>query len=52
MVKEIAQALGDKGVVLGQVRDTMLVQNTLSIDELMRIHDEKTGGFIASSLVV
>jgi len=50
-VREIAHALGDMGVTRGQVRDTLLRHDSLTLDELLRIHDEKTGGFIASSLV-
>ncbi len=51
IVTEIARAIGDLGVARGQVRDTFLADHPLSRDELMRLHDEKTGGFIASSLV-
>lgn len=51
IVWEIARAIGDLGVARGQVRDTFLADHPLSRDELMRLHDEKTGGFIASSLV-
>lgn len=36
----------------GQVRDTLQRHDTLSVESLLRLHDEKTGGFIASSLVV
>ncbi len=52
IITEIARAIGDLGVARGQVRDTFLANHPLSLDELMRLHDEKTGGFIASSLVV
>ena len=48
---EMARALWDLWVVRGQVRDTFIQHNTLSLDELLRIHDEKTGGFIAASLM-
>lgn len=34
------------------MRDTLLDQKNLSLEALLRIHDEKTGGFIASSLVI
>ena len=40
------------GVTRGQVRDTLLRHDSLTLEELLRIHDEKTGGFIASALVV
>ena len=52
VVTEIARALGDLGVARGQVRDTLLRHDTLTLDELLRLHDEKTGGFIASCLVI
>ncbi len=52
IVREITHALGDMGVVRGQVRDTMIRHDTLSLEELLRIHDEKTGIFIAASLVI
>ncbi len=51
VVREIAHAIGDMGVTRGQVRDTLLRHDTLTLPELLRIHDEKTGGFIASALV-
>ena len=51
-VTEIARSMGDIGVARGQVRDTFLRHDSLSLEELLRIHDEKTGGFIASSLVI
>jgi geranylgeranyl pyrophosphate synthase len=52
IIQEMTRTIGDKGVCLGQVRDSYLRHDTLSIDELLRIHDEKTGIFIANSLVV
>jgi geranylgeranyl pyrophosphate synthase len=51
IVQEIAHAVGDMGVTRGQVRDTLLRHDSLTLAELLRIHDEKTGGFIASALV-
>jgi geranylgeranyl pyrophosphate synthase len=51
VVREIAHAIGDMGVTRGQVRDTLLRHDTLTLPELLRIHDEKTGWFIASALV-
>lgn len=50
-VLEIAEALGDLGVARGQVRDTLSHQRDISVDELLRLHDEKTGIFIAHALV-
>ncbi len=52
VITELARALGDMGVARGQVRDTFLRHDTLIPDELLRIHDEKTGVFIAASLVI
>ncbi len=51
VVSEMARALGDLGVARGQMRDTFLRHDTLLLDELLCIHDEKTGGFIANCLV-
>lgn len=51
IVQEIAHAVGDMGVTRGQIRDTLLRHDSLTLEELLRIHDEKTGGFIASALV-
>jgi geranylgeranyl pyrophosphate synthase len=51
-VLEIATALWDLGVARGQVRDTLSHQSDISVDELLRLHDEKTGVFIAHALVV
>ena len=52
VIREITRAMGDLGVVRWQVRDTFLRHDTLKLDELFRIHDEKTGIFIAASLVI
>lgn len=52
IITEMTRTMGDIWVVRWQVRDTLLQQNSLSLEELFRIHDEKTGGFIASSLVI
>ncbi len=52
VVVEIARALWDLWVARGQVRDTLLHQKDLTLNDLMRLHDEKTGIFIANSLVI
>ncbi|NRH20974.1 polyprenyl synthetase family protein [Candidatus Gracilibacteria bacterium] len=52
VITEIAHTTGDTGVVLGQVRDTLGDQGGFSLADIMRIHDEKTGGFIASCLII
>jgi geranylgeranyl pyrophosphate synthase len=48
----LARALGDFGVARGQVRDTFLRHDELSLEELLRIHDEKTGIFISACLTI
>ncbi|MBX9809125.1 polyprenyl synthetase family protein [Candidatus Gracilibacteria bacterium] len=52
IVRILAQALGNRGVVLGQVKDTIESQENYTIDDIMRVHDTKTGGFIASCLII
>ena len=52
IVKELAQALGNNWVVLGQIKDTIESQDNYNIDDIMRVHDTKTGWFIASCLVI
>lgn len=52
VIQEITRAMGDLWVVRGQVRDTMMRHDSLSLEELLRIHDEKTGVFIAASLLI
>lgn len=52
VLSEITHALWDLWVVRGQIRDTLIDQNLLPLDWLLELHDMKTGGFIASSLVV
>lgn len=52
VISELARSLWDRGVVRWQVRDTFLRHDTLSLEELLRIHDEKTWDFIAACLVI
>lgn len=52
VISEIAHTTGNRWVVLGQVRDTLGNQWEFSLEDIMRIHDEKTWGFIASCLVI
>jgi geranylgeranyl diphosphate synthase, type II len=52
VITELARSTWDLGVALGQVRDTLDDQSEYSIDDIIRVHDEKTGGFIASCLVI
>jgi farnesyl diphosphate synthase len=51
LIHEVARALGDLWVVRGQVRDSLSLQTDLPLDELIRLHDEKTGIFIVASLL-
>ena len=43
LLAEIARDVGDLGTVRGQARDMFLDQKNISLDELFRLHDEKTG---------
>lgn len=52
VIRELSHAAGDTWVVLGQVRDTIDNQSNFSLADIMRVHDEKTGGFIASCLII
>ncbi len=52
VVRELSQSLSSKWVVLGQVRDTLDNQSMYWVDDIIRLHDEKTGGFIVSCLVI
>lgn len=52
VVIEFAQSLGNKWVVLWQIRDTLDKQDTYRVDDIIRLHDEKTGWFIASCLMI
>lgn len=52
VIHEIARALWDFWVARGQVRDTFLRHDTLTQDELLRVHDEKTGIFIVAALMI
>ena len=52
VISKLAQSIWDLWVALGQVRDTLDDQARYSIDDIIRVHDDKTGGFIASCLVI
>lgn len=52
VISELSHATGDLWVVLGQVRDTIDDQSDFLLADIMRVHDEKTGGFIASCLTI
>jgi geranylgeranyl pyrophosphate synthase len=52
VISEISKAIGDMGMVRGQIRDVMTDATALNQKEMIRLHDEKTGRLISSSLVV
>jgi geranylgeranyl diphosphate synthase, type II len=52
VIIEITKAIGDMGMVRGQVRDVMTHVSALSQKEMIRLHDEKTGRLISSSLSI
>jgi geranylgeranyl diphosphate synthase type II len=51
VITEITSALWDKGMMRGQARDILTPQSGLDKKEMIRLHDEKTGRFISSSLM-
>lgn len=51
LVKEIAKASGPEGMVGGQVADMEGENKTLSIEELMYIHEHKTGDLLSASII-
>lgn len=52
VITEISKAIGDMGMVRWQVRDVMTDATALNQKEMIRLHDEKTGRLISSSLIV
>ena len=52
LIREIAQSLGNRGVVFGQVKDTLESQEKYEVGDIMKVHDTKTWWFIASCLVI
>ncbi len=52
VITELAHAMGHCWVVRGQVRDTIGDQSEYALEDIMRLHDEKTWGFIASTLII
>ncbi|MFC0561610.1 polyprenyl synthetase family protein [Halalkalibacter alkalisediminis] len=51
LVQEIAKASGPEGMVGGQVADMEGENQSLSIDELMYIHEHKTGDLLSASII-
>ncbi|MBP9811738.1 polyprenyl synthetase family protein [Candidatus Gracilibacteria bacterium] len=52
VITEVSKAIGDMGMVRGQIRDVMTDATSLNQKEMIRLHDEKTGRLISSSLVI
>jgi geranylgeranyl pyrophosphate synthase len=52
VITKFAESLGHKWVVLGQIKDTLELQSDYTVEDIMRVHDAKTGGFIATCLVI
>jgi geranylgeranyl diphosphate synthase, type II len=52
VISEITGAIGDMGMVRGRARDLLTEASLLDQKEMIRLHDEKTGKLIASSLLV
>lgn len=52
VISEISKAIWDMGMVRWQIRDVMTDATALNQKEMIRLHDEKTGRLISSSLVV
>ncbi len=50
MIRVLSRAAGANGMVAGQMRDMMAEQTTLSIDELRRLHQQKTGALIETAV--
>lgn len=50
MIRVLSRAAGANGMVAGQMRDMLAEQSTLSIDELRRLHQQKTGALIETAV--
>jgi geranylgeranyl pyrophosphate synthase len=50
MIRVLSRAAGANGMVAGQMRDMMAEQSSLSIDELRRLHQQKTGALIETAV--
>ncbi|MBP3952300.1 polyprenyl synthetase family protein [Bacillus suaedae] len=51
LISEIAKAAGPEGMVGGQVADIAGEKRTLTLDELMYVHDHKTGDLLTCSII-
>lgn len=52
VISEIANAIGDMGMVRGQVRDVLSDHMSMEQKDIIRLHDEKTWRLISASLLV
>jgi geranylgeranyl pyrophosphate synthase len=52
VIHELAGAIGDMGMVRGQIRDVLDDHMKMDQKDIIRLHDEKTGRLIAGSLLV
>jgi geranylgeranyl pyrophosphate synthase len=50
MIRVLSRAAGANGMVAGQMRDIMAEQTPLTIDELRRLHQQKTGALIETAV--
>lgn len=52
VIHEIAEMIGDMGMVRGQIRDVLDDHMKMEQKDIIRLHDEKTGKLISGSLLV
>lgn len=52
VILEITKAIGDMGMVRGQIRDIKQSLSTLDQKEMIRLHDEKTGRLFTASFLI
>lgn len=50
MIRVLSRAAGANGMVAGQMRDMMAEHTPLTIDELRRLHQQKTGALIEAAV--
>ena len=50
MIRVLSRAAGANGMVAGQMRDMLAEQSSLTIDELRRLHQQKTGALIEAAV--
>lgn len=52
VILEITKAIGDMGMVRGQIRDIKQSISTLDQKEMIRLHDEKTGRLFTAAFLI